>query len=465
MNLDHRFPNPVTAKATTAHGNIHEDRLIARHKEKGKKKSFTLGASTFFLSVGILMAGCGMLPKETADAQQRQPGAEGSQGPTPVDVEIARTGTVREEPEYTGTTAPVQEVSLRSQVEGQVLDLRVDVGDTVKQDQIIAQLDDKLLRTALNQAKAELASLRSEVARVQNQVSNARAQVASSRLELQQAQADSQRQQRLLREGAIAAQQAEQALTAARTAAQAVRAAQEQVRTEQQAVAAAQGQVAAQQAVVAQTQEQLSYARLTSPITGVVTQRVTEEGNLVQPNGEVLRLGDFSRVQVNVEVSELELSKIRLKQPVMVRLDAFPDQTFRGQVTRISPAADQTARLVPVEVIIPNSNGQIGSGLLARVSFEGGEQERVVVPQAAISQAGEQGEQIGILFVLTEGEGDQAIVTARSVKLGERADGNVEILSGLRAGERFVSQSGRPLKNGEPVSLSILSETPQQGGE
>lgn len=463
MTLDKHFPNPATAKATAANSHVKGYSSLARQKEKRK---FRKGMSAFLLGVGLLAAGCGTLPKETADAQQGQPGAEGSGGPTPVDVAIARTGTIREEPEYTGTTAPVREVSLRSQVEGQLLGLNVDVGDAVKQGQIIAVVDDDLLKTALNQAEAELASLRSEVARAQNQVSNARAQVEQARLELQQAQADSQRQQRLLREGAIAAQPAEQALTAARTAAQALRAAQEQVGTEQQAVAAAQGQVVAQQAVVAQAREQLSYARLTSPITGVVTQRVTEEGNLVQPNGEVLRLGDFSRVQVDVQVSELELAKIRTGQPAEVRLDAFPNQTFRGQVTRISPAADSTARLVPVEVIIPNSNGKIGSGLLARVSFEAGQTERVVVPESAISQAGEQGKQHrnGTVFVVAGGEGGtQATVTARSVTLGERGDGKVAILSGLKPGEQFVARSGKPLKNSEPVRLSILSEKPQQG--
>lgn len=348
-----------------------------------------LGVSAFLLSAGLLAAGCGNLSKEAA--QSRQPGSEGSQDPTPVDVAIARTGTVGEELEYTGTTAPVQEVSLRSQAEGRVLLLSVDVGDAVKQGQIIAQLDDTLLRNALNQANAELASLRSEVARAQNQVSNARALVESARLELQQAQSDSARQQRLVREGAIAEQIAEQSLTAARTATQALRAAQEQVQTEQQAVAAAQGQVTAQQAVVAQAREQLSYATLRSPIAGVITQRVTEVGNLVQPNGEILSIGDFSRVQVDVEVSELQRANIRVGQSVKVRLDAYPNQIFRGQVSRISPAAEPTARLIPIEVVIPNRNQQIGSGLLARASFEEEEQERVLVPEAAISQLGGSG--------------------------------------------------------------------------
>jgi multidrug efflux pump subunit AcrA (membrane-fusion protein) len=70
------------------------------------------------------------------------------------------------------------------------------------------------------------------------------------------------------------------------------------------------------------------------------------------------------------------------------------------------------------------------------------------------------------VFVVTGGEGGtQATVTARSVTLGEQADGKVEILSGLRAGERLVARSGEPLKNGQPVSLSILSESAQQGGQ
>ncbi|MBW4686697.1 MAG: efflux RND transporter periplasmic adaptor subunit [Komarekiella atlantica HA4396-MV6] len=436
------------------------------------------------LGIGVLVASCGALPKESAGAQSQNPG-DGSGGATPVDVAIARTDVLEKQPEYTGNTTPFRIVSLRSQVEARLLALNLDVGDTVKRGQNVGQLDDAILLTELKQAEAELAALKSEVARVTNQVSNARAEVERARLQVVQAQADSERQQKLFKAGAIAEQTAQQARTEAQTAAQALRAAQEQVRTEQQSVAAAQGRVVAQQALVAQTKERRSYARLTSPINGVVTEKVTEPGNLLQAGSEVLKIGDFNRVKVVVQISELELAQIQVGQSVQVRLDAYPNQTLMGRVTRISPAADATARLIPVEVVIPNNDGKIGSGLLARVNFENQTPQRVVVSQAAIQKAGNKNskntgatqtnveqssptsntpnataaeKRTGTLFVVTDTEG-QTKVAARAVTLGNRGDGKVEILSGLQPGERYVVRSGQPLKDGAAVRLSIISET------
>ncbi|NMF61353.1 efflux transporter periplasmic adaptor subunit [Brasilonema octagenarum UFV-OR1] len=431
------------------------------------------------LGVGLLTGGCGSFPNESAEAESQSPrGRQEADSGVPVDASIARSGMLREEPEYTGTTTPFRTVSLRSRVEGQLLALNVDVGDAVKQGQIIAQIDDALLRTAQNQAEAELAALKSEVARTNAQISNARAQVERLRAELVQAQADSQRQQQLLKEGAIAQQVAQQSRTESLTAAQSLRAAQETVRTEQQALAAAQGRVVAQQAVVAEAKERRSYSKLTSPVTGVVLEKITEPGNLLQAGNEVVRLGDFSRVKVVVQLSELELGKIRLGQSVKVRLDAFANQTYTGQVTRISPAADTTARLIPVEVVISNSDRKIGSGLLARVNFETQTQARVIIPETALqgrdggartdqqkqnttasssSAQSPNSNRQGTVFVVAQ-TGEKATVTERTVTLGERSDGNVEVLSGLQPGEKFVTRSGKPLKDRSIVRLSILSE-------
>lgn len=417
--------------------------------------------SVLVIGVAIITSSC--TPKEAADAQAQQ-----KNRPTAVNVGVSRTETLTPSPTYTGSTEPIRTVSMRSQVEGQLLGLNVDVGDFVKQGQIVAQLDDSILRTQLNAAEAELAALKSEVARSNSQVNNARAQVESARLELTQAQADSQRQQKLLREGAIAFSTAQQTQTEARTAAQTLRAAVQTVTTEQQAVAAAQGRVIAQQAVVTQEQKRRSYTRLIAPISGVVLQRLQEPGDLIQPGNEVLQIADFSRIQVRVEVSDKQLGNISVGQSISVKLDAFPQETLSGQVTRIYPAADATARLVPIEVVIPNSNG-IGSGLLARVSFISSNQESIVVPQSALAggqpeQTGQKESNTGTVFIVTQEVENKAKVVARPVTLGDRADGKVEVLSGLKVGERYVTTSSKPLKNGETVNLSILSRKPAAKG-
>lgn len=415
----------------------------------------------------IPLSGCGIFSKADAEAPRQQNGGAARGGPTPVDVAIAKTGSLQEDVEFTGTTQPLREVSLRSQVEGQLLDLLVDAGDTVNQGQTLAQLDASLLTTAVAEAQAELAARESEVAQAEAEVNEARTQVEEARLQLQQAQSDASRLQQLLGEGAIAAQQAEQAQTEARTAAQALRSAQEQVRTRQQAVVAAQGRVAAQRAVVAEANERQSYARLSSPVTGVVLRRELDPGTLVQPGAEILRLGDLSSAKVIVNVADKQLSSIRQGQDVKVSLDAFPNQVFSGEVTRITPVAN--ALYVPVEVTIPNENGRVGSGLFARVSFTQARSQRVVVPESAIqSERGQQGQQSqqarrqpnssATLFVVDSSAPEPKVVT-RSVTIGQQANGKVEILSGLRAGEEFVARSGRPLKDGASVRLSMLSET------
>ncbi|MGA7934010.1 MAG: efflux RND transporter periplasmic adaptor subunit [Kovacikia sp.] len=435
---------------------------------------------TFLAGMMVALCGCELLPKGGVGAQTQAPGAGRNQGAAAVDVAIAKAASLESPREYTGTTQPLQEVSIRAQVEGQLQSLTVDVGDRVQRGQPLARINDSILVAATAQAQAELASRRSEITQLQTQVSDARTRVEQSRLQLQQAESDAARYEQLARQGAVTQQQAEQSLTQAKTAAQVLRSAQEQVRNQQQAIVAAKGRVAAQQAVVAQQQERRSYAVLSSPINGSVLTRLTEQGNLVQPGNEVLRLGDFSRAKVTVQVSELELAAVRLGSSAQVRLDAFPQEQFAGTITRVSPAANSTSRLVPVEVTIPNPTGKIGSGLLARVSFGQQNAKNVVVPLTAIQDDRTQNQQPpdstrqksskpdanssnkvektgGVLFVVAT-EGDQPIVSSRSVALGRQADGKVEILSGLKPGEQFVVRSGKPLKDGEKVRLSILSE-------
>ena len=402
----------------------------------------------------VAVSGCGLLAPSSAQPEsgrRSQP-----DGPVAVQTATAKDGSVDGLLTYTGTTRPNQQVTLRSQADGTGINLAVDVGDAISQEDLLAQLDGNLQTANLNEAQAELSARRAETAQAQVSISDARSAVVQAQATLAQAQLDAVRLRNLADQGAISQQEAEAAELAVTNAQQAVLSAQAQVDAQQQAATAAANQVGAQQAVLAQTQQQLSYAELRSPLTGVVLSRQVDIGDFVESGDTVLELGDLSRLDVTVEVSELDIGRLSVGQSTQVTLDAFPDAgAIMGQIERIAPVADATSRLVPVQVSIPNSDGKIGSGLLARVQFSPAQDTRVVIPTSALTV--DETADTTTVFVV-EDDGEQTKVVARPVTTGIQGQDRIEILSGLTPGESFVAQSDRPLTSGQSVRLSILSE-------
>ncbi len=405
------------------------------------------------ISALFSLTGCSFLPQQQTSAQTEQNNSLQNRD-TNVDVERSSLGSLKKEIEYIGTTVPFHQVSVRSQVEGRLLNLSVDVGDSVRKGQVLARLNDNLLVAAVNREKAELATLESELARAKTQVSNAQIQLEETLVQLEQAENDAARYAELAKTGLIAQQQAESYQTAAKVAQKAVLSAREQINIEKQGVAAARGRIESQKAVISEQEQRQAFTNLISPIDGVVLTKTREPGNLIQPGEEVLQIGDFSRVKVIVPLSELDLGSVNLGQKVQVKLDAFTGDSFSGTVTSIAPQADSTARQVSVEVTVANPARQIKGGLLARVTFLSTRQQRVIVPDSAILE--EDG--VNYVFVVNgEAETRQAKVQKQEVQLGDRANGRVEITTGIEPGAKLVVRSSKSLSDGETVSLSILS--------
>lgn len=399
--------------------------------------------------------GCTENPSESANAQTESRRDEDRS--ITVDIATAETQSRSEDLTYSGTTEPKRRVSVRARSDGQLVDLVPEAGDFVFQGQAIAQIENNPLLSELAAAEAEVGARLAEVEEVRNEKAEARSQVEEIRAELQQARVDARRFQGLADDGAVPRQDAEVAQTQVRTLEQRLQAAQDQVQIRDRAIDAAQRRVDAQQALVEGIRQRLAYTDVLSPLNGVVLQRILEPGDIVQTGDEILELGDFSEVEVRIEVPDRDRAQISVGQAVDVTLDAFPDETFLGRIDRIFPIADPVARLIPVKIVLDTANldnTAIASGLLARVTINTPPRETVWIPNSAL-EVGVAGE--NTVFVVSDNAAETP-VEARSVQIGDRQDGQVEITEGLAAGDRYVVRSDRPLTDGQTVKRSFLSQ-------
>lgn len=185
---------------------------------------------------------------------------------------------------------------------------------------------------------------------------------------------------------------------------------------------------------------------LTSPVSGVVTARNYDPGDM-SGNLPILSVGQISpAVKAMIYVTENDLTLVRRGMEAMVKFDAFPDEAFHGTVTRISPAIDPATRTFATEVTISNPKGEIKPGLFAYVTLDFGSRSNVVVPdRAVVKQTGS-----GNKFVYVYKGGK---VSFNLVELGRRLDNGYEIISGVADGDSVVITGQTRLADGVSVTL------------
>ncbi len=172
-----------------------------------------------------------------------------------------------------------------------------------------------------------------------------------------------------------------------------------------------------------------------APISGTVTSRTTNVGEVVDANKELMRITDLSTVWVIAQAFEQDLPRLRTGSGASVTTNAFPDRLFRGQVTYIDPSIDPATRTAKVRVELANPGGVLKLGMYVNVSFGAlGQSERTVpvVPTSAVQTI--DGRQV--LFLATS---DPAVFELRPIRSGSEVNGRVPILEGANVGDRVVT--------------------------
>ena len=187
---------------------------------------------------------------------------------------------------------------------------------------------------------------------------------------------------------------------------------------------------------------------LISPISGIVTARNYDKGDMYSGALPVLVVAQIKPVKIMINVSEPFFGKMKKGMPVYITLDAYGDEVFKGKVARVYPTINQTTHTFQVEVQIPNANERVRPGMFARVTLPYGKKNNVVVPDRAVQKLMGSGDR----YVFVYNPADSTVRYSK-VELGRRLDNEFEIISGVKSGEAVVTKGHMSLTNGSKVEL------------
>ncbi len=333
----------------------------------------------------------------------------------------------------TGYVTARRQATVSAQITGTLTHVLIEEGDHVKQGQVVARLDDAQYKAALEAARRQAAAAHALVAQFQSQ--------------LAQNIRDADRQDALATKGLVAKQLAEQAHTL--------------IDSTRSQLVSQQRQADAADAQVDEARVNFDYCVIRAPFDGVITTKDAQVGEIVSPfsaGGGFTRTGigtivDMDSLEVDVDVNEAYIGRVKPNMPAEAVLDAYPDWKIPAHVIAIVPAADRGKATVKVRVALEHKDGRIVPDMGVRVSFLEQKQDAQAAetPKGSLVPAGAMAERDGhtIVFVI---DGDRA--QQRTVTVANGSQGDVRhVLAGVRPGESVVLSPPETLKDGSRVAV------------
>ena len=274
-----------------------------------------------------------------------------------------------------GTVNPVSQVSIGSQVSGQIREMHADFNTEVRRGQLIARIDPESFEYKVRQASADVEAARAAVLNAQANVTAVLASVSKARLEADNAQRDLARKQDLRAQNFISQAEADNARNLAGTLAEALKVATAQVEVARAQVGSAQAVVRQREAALAQARVDLERTEIRSPVDGVVIKRSVDVGQTVAASLQAPELFIIARnlqdMQVVAAIAEADIARVRPGQPVSFTIDAFPGRSFEGRVGQIRKAAVSAQNVVTYTVVVAfaNPGATVLPGMTANVTF------------------------------------------------------------------------------------------------
>jgi HlyD family secretion protein len=290
-----------------------------------------------------------------------------------------------------GAVNPVKQVSVGTQVSGQIKELFVDFNSEVKAGQLIALIDPESFEYRVRSAQADLDSASAAVLTAQANIAASNATVSRAKVDMAEAQRDLDRQQSLVDKGFVAQSVADKARSLVASNVESVKAAQAQLGVTQAQIKSAQANVQQRESALAQARIDLSRTKITSPVDGIVIKRAIEKGQTVAASLQAPELfviaQNLQDMQVDASIDESDVGRIRNGLKASFTVDAFPGQTFDGEVRQVRKAAQNVANVVTYVAVVgfTNTGGKLLPGMTANVRVITDQRQDVLkVPNAAM---------------------------------------------------------------------------------
>ena len=386
-----------------------------------------------------------------------------------VEVVPVRQGNIAKEIKFTGNIEANTKVQVYPKITAKIEEMKVDSGDTIKKNDVIALLESDELQAQLAQAEAALEGVQAkwaqmEVGAREEELAQAEDLVAKARANLKDAENNYGRMRALFERGTIARRQFEAAELSYTVAKADLNSAIERLkmiregatREDRQALEA---QVSQARAALDLARIRLSHARITSPIGGTVSERFFDPGNLAVPAKALVTIVQMDPVKVIVYFPENQIRYIEPGIHAQLTVAAYPDKLFYGGIDKVSPTLNPETRMFSAEIKVLNKEGFLRPGMFTSVSLSvDPHPDALVVPKEAVlyreEYLGNAGSGKGevhrshYLFVIEDGR-----ARMRTIVLGHESGTAVEVSEGLKRGERVVIRGMHQLKDGDRVTV------------
>jgi RND family efflux transporter MFP subunit len=390
-------------------------------------------------SLNLLAASCAKtLKSETKPTDYAAASSKNADQPVTVAVTKAALANLSQKLTLAAEFRPSQETDLHAKVAGYLQEINVDVGDHVRQGQIIASLEVPEFKDDLQQATFAKKRSESDVLRARSESQRANSVYDAANLTYNRLWAVSQARPNL-----IAQQEIDEALAK-------VQIAQAQVNTAKASLEVAEDQVKMQEAMIERVNTIAAYTTIRAPFSGVITNRYADKGAMIQQGTAsqtqalpVVRLSQISRLRLVLPVPESVVPRIRIGRAVQVNVPAL-NQTFTGRVARFAETVTAATRTMETEVDVPNPRLLLKPGMYATADLElDKKSDTITVPVQTISRK----ENKTIVMVVNA----QKKLEVREIVTGLETPISVEVVAGLREGEMVVVGNLSQFKAGQTV--------------